>query len=49
MLDQPPPAVTGKRSAPNMGWDTGIVRLRQIHPYKWTVRRVVRRYTVNEG
>ena len=49
VLDQPPPAVTGKRSAPNMGWDTGIVRLRQIHPYKWTVRRVVRRYTVNEG
>ena len=49
VLDQPPPAVTGKRRDINMNWDDGSVRIRQIHPYKWTVRRITRRYTVNEG
>ena len=39
----------GKRREINMNWDDGSVRIRQIHPYKWTVRRITRRYTVNEG
>ena len=48
VLDQAPPALTGKRSAPNLGWDGGAITVRQVHPYKWTVRRIIRRYTSNE-
>lgn len=49
VLDSAPPSITGKKKAPNLGWDGGAVKLRQIHPYPWHIRRVIRRYTVNEG
>lgn len=49
VLDAAPAPVTGKMHAPNLGWDGGRITLRQIHPYPWLVRRVIRRYTVNDG
>lgn len=49
VLDAPPALVTGKLKAPNLGWDGGRITLRQIHPYPWLIRRVIRRYTVNDG
>ena len=40
---------TGKKSVPNLGWDGGRVTIRRRLPYRAHVRRVIRRYTVNEG
>lgn len=49
VLDSAPAPFTGQKAADPMGWNRGRVRLRQLHPYNWTVRRVTRRYVVNAG
>ena len=47
-FDNPPAAYTGKKDTSNMGWDGGPVTVRRIHPYKAYIRRIIRKYTVNE-
>lgn len=45
----PPLRFTGKKRLENLGWNGGDITVRRIHPYTAHVRRVIRRYTVNEG
>lgn len=45
-----PESFTGKKGVPSpSNWDGGAIELRQKHPYKWTIRRVIRRYSANDG
>ena len=45
----PPVPFTGKKAASKLGWEGGRVSIRRRLPYSAHIRRVVRRYTVNEG
>ena len=47
-FNSPPTPYTGKKDTSNMGWDGGPITVRRIHPYKAYIRRIIRKYTVNE-
>lgn len=47
-FNSPPTPYTGKKDTSNMGWDGGPITVRRVHPYKAYIRRIIRKYTVNE-